>query len=387
MATLRDSALSAAGNATAVNTVATADQLSWQIGDAIEVTLKGEGAVPSSVTIDTGASTPTFTIANPLAIHSGNNDLWLCTAYWIATSAGLGNPRAVLGSSATRPYMELRAISKIPAAGKTWALGTGGAAPVVAQGNGTLTPATAAVTLPGAGSSFIGLGLYATRVGSSSATYSVITEFPGGSAHIGYRNVATGETVTPTITYASPTTDYIIQSFYLQEVDPGGTTQNLAGAATGSGAATGAAAVTKPLAGGATGGGAATGALGGTQQNLAGGATGGGAAAGAASIGKPLAGGATGGAAAAGQLQGGATITTVPLKNDSGSLLTALTIEKLVALRVSDLTLIASWANQTTNGSGVLSLTHPSLVAGVSYLLVTCNADGSARGVRPYTAA
>lgn len=219
MATFRDSALSAAGSATAVNSVSSADQLSWQIGDVLECEVKGEGALPSSVSVDTGASTPTFSTANALQVYS-NNDLWMGTFYWVATTAGPGNVRAVLGSSATRPYMELRVISKQPASGKTWQLGTGGAAPVNTSGNATVSPATAAMTVPGAGSMVAAIGLYGGRNISGNANFAAPVEYPSGSAGIVYRNVAGAETVTPTLTYNTPALEYILQAFYLQEVDP-----------------------------------------------------------------------------------------------------------------------------------------------------------------------
>jgi hypothetical protein len=168
--------------------------------------------------------------------------------------------------------------------------------------------------------------------------------------------------------------------------DASGAAQDLDGDAAGGAAATGAASVGKPLAGAATGGGAATGAAA-HGVPLAGGATGGGAATGALAHGVPLAGSATGGSVSMALLLGGATITTEPFKNDSGSLLAGTTIEKFAALKVSDLTLAATWSNVTSDGAGVFSLPHPDLLAGTAYLLVSCNADGSARGVHRYTAA
>ena len=247
-------------------------------------------------------------------------------------------------------------------------------------------------------------------------TFQVMRRTGSTSQAIDWADLATG---------AGPIGATLI-AFELTQSAGGGTTQDLAGAATGQGSASGAASVIKTLGGAAAGSGAASGALGG-QKDLAGGATGAGAASGAASVAKPLAGGAAGGGAASGAaaaskplaggaagsssasgaagvtkplggaaagqggasgaLDGGATITTAALKNDSGTLLTGLTIEKLAALKVSDLSLAASWTNQATNGAGVLALFHAGLVPGTAYLLVTCNSDGSARGVKLYTAA
>ena len=82
---------------------------------------------------------------------------------------------------------------------------------------------------------------------------------------------------------------------------------------------------------------------------------------------------------------GSATITTDVFKNNTGTVLATTTIPKLVALKLSDMTLAASWTNQTTNGSGVLSLTG-AMIAATDYLLVISSADGASVGVKKYTA-
>lgn len=83
---------------------------------------------------------------------------------------------------------------------------------------------------------------------------------------------------------------------------------------------------------------------------------------------------------------GSATITTDAFKNNTGTVLTALTVPKLSALKLSDMTLAASWSSQATNGSGVLSLTSAGLTAATDYLLVTASTDGLTVGVKKYTA-
>ncbi len=83
---------------------------------------------------------------------------------------------------------------------------------------------------------------------------------------------------------------------------------------------------------------------------------------------------------------GTATITTDVFKNNTGTVLSSTSIPKLVALKLSDMTLAASWTNQTTNGSGVLSLTG-AMVAATDYLLVVSSTDGASVGVKKYTAA
>lgn len=83
---------------------------------------------------------------------------------------------------------------------------------------------------------------------------------------------------------------------------------------------------------------------------------------------------------------GTATITTDVFKNNTGTVLASTTIPKLTALKLSDMTLAASWTNQTTNGSGVLTLAGAMTVA-TDYLLVVSSTDGASAGVKKYTAA
>ena len=80
------------------------------------------------------------------------------------------------------------------------------------------------------------------------------------------------------------------------------------------------------------------------------------------------------------------TITTQPLKNNTGTVLSSLLVEKIAAIKLSDLSVAATWTNQTTNGSGVFVLTSAGLVSGTNYLLVTSDSTGTASGVRKYAA-
>ena len=82
---------------------------------------------------------------------------------------------------------------------------------------------------------------------------------------------------------------------------------------------------------------------------------------------------------------GSATITTDVFKNNTGTVLASTVIPKLAAIKLSDMTLTASWTNQSTNGSGILSLTG-ALTAATDYLLVVSSADGAAVGIKKYTA-
>ena len=82
---------------------------------------------------------------------------------------------------------------------------------------------------------------------------------------------------------------------------------------------------------------------------------------------------------------GSATITTDVFKNNTGTVLASIVIPKLAAIKLSDMTLAASWTSQTTNGAGVLSLTG-AMIAATDYLLVVSSADGASVGVKKYTA-
>ncbi len=82
---------------------------------------------------------------------------------------------------------------------------------------------------------------------------------------------------------------------------------------------------------------------------------------------------------------GSATITTDVFKNNTGAVLASTVIPKLAAIKLSDMTLAASWTSQTTNGLGVLSLTG-AMIAATDYLLVVSSADGASVGVKKYTA-
>lgn len=81
-------------------------------------------------------------------------------------------------------------------------------------------------------------------------------------------------------------------------------------------------------------------------------------------------------------------INTNPLRSNPnlGALLANTVIAKAAAIRLSDMTLIASWSNLTTNASGLLALESNSLVVGVEYLVVTSNATGTNVGVHKYAA-
>lgn len=81
------------------------------------------------------------------------------------------------------------------------------------------------------------------------------------------------------------------------------------------------------------------------------------------------------------------SVTLDALVDASNAVRTAYTVDKVWAIRVSDNTLIATWTNQTTNGSGVLpSLSDAGLTA-VPHVFVTWddNATPNNAGAKVYT--
>lgn len=69
----------------------------------------------------------------------------------------------------------------------------------------------------------------------------------------------------------------------------------------------------------------------------------------------------------------------------SPAALAGITVPRVVALKL-DGTVALNLAAQVTNGAGRIVLVSASLVAGTAYMLATWNADGSARGLKAYTA-
>ena len=82
----------------------------------------------------------------------------------------------------------------------------------------------------------------------------------------------------------------------------------------------------------------------------------------------------------------GGTVTSDVFRNNTASPLANTTISKVVLIKVSDLSAI-SFLYQTTGADGTLAITSPAIVAGTPYLLVSSNADGTARGVSLVVAA
>jgi hypothetical protein len=79
-------------------------------------------------------------------------------------------------------------------------------------------------------------------------------------------------------------------------------------------------------------------------------------------------------------------ITLDALVDESGNPRASYVVDKAWAVRISDNTLVATWTNQTTNGSGVLTLSDAALTA-VPHAVVTYTTTGLKAGAKVYTPA
>ena len=80
------------------------------------------------------------------------------------------------------------------------------------------------------------------------------------------------------------------------------------------------------------------------------------------------------------------TVVGGPIVNNTGTVLANLTIPKVSFVRLSDMTVVLSLTNQTTNGSGMLSITNGALVPGTAYLRTLADATGATVGIAAYAA-
>ncbi len=82
------------------------------------------------------------------------------------------------------------------------------------------------------------------------------------------------------------------------------------------------------------------------------------------------------------------TITTGPFKNNTGTLLTSLTVPNVLVISLTTKTIVLSLTSQVTHAStAVLSIASAALAAGSAYLVLTFDNDGNPAGVETYTAA
>lgn len=82
-------------------------------------------------------------------------------------------------------------------------------------------------------------------------------------------------------------------------------------------------------------------------------------------------------------------VTLDPLVDASNALRTSYTVDKVWAIRVSDNVLVATWTNQTTNGSGVLPALSNAGLTAVPHVFITWddNATPNNAGAKVYTPA
>ena len=82
-----------------------------------------------------------------------------------------------------------------------------------------------------------------------------------------------------------------------------------------------------------------------------------------------------------------ATIVTDPVKDYTGAVLANTSIDHVTFIRLSNGAAALTLSDQVTSGTGTLTLSSASLVAGVTYLVLLYSADDVQRGVKAYTAA
>ena len=165
----------------------------------------------------------------------------------------------------------------------------------------------------------------------------------------------------------------------------GGATQDLAGAAAAAATAAAQLAISKAMASAATASATTTADLT-LLKSLLGAAAAAATATGDLALAKLLAGAATGAAAATGDLSTGAvgTITTEPLKNNTGTLLASETGAMAHVYSTAG-ALVVTKTGQTTNGAGVMVMTDALIVPSTEYRVVVVLGSG-AEGMAKYTA-
>lgn len=82
-----------------------------------------------------------------------------------------------------------------------------------------------------------------------------------------------------------------------------------------------------------------------------------------------------------------ATIATEPFKTWGGVVQASHALGRVVILHATSGALVLNLTGQSTDGAGVLTISHASLTAAVDYMVAAWDAGGSPRGIKKYTAA
>lgn len=195
--TLRDTDY---GSDSASGTVtSTAFGLNWSSNELVVAVVKSEGASGATITVDTGASTPTFTQLGSTITHA-NNDLNTSMFYWKATSSATGG--AVRATwSASRPFRYIHAYTFTPTSGYELVV------------DGALTSATGTSGTPSAGSAtpnsvggvaVTGFGCYSTVTLTAGSGWTKDGGFVDGALVSEYRIVpASSGSITGNGTFAA----------------------------------------------------------------------------------------------------------------------------------------------------------------------------------------
>jgi hypothetical protein len=213
MATLHDTAL--ADNSASGTTLATADALAVTSGDLVILIAKWEGSNGVAASADTGASTPTFSVAQAVVNHT-NNDLHGAIFYWLATSTGTVNPRLVFDSG--RAWRTVKAYSFTPTGGMTFQLDGAGAA---AQGS-SVDPSAGSASASGAGAAVMGAQCYFAPTPTAGSGWTVPAEFTSSDLLSEYRLPSGSGSITGNISSNGQSGDWIAQMAIFLEVAAGG---------------------------------------------------------------------------------------------------------------------------------------------------------------------
>jgi len=176
-ATFHDSADGADDNSGTV--LSCDDTLAVTAGDIVVVGFKWEGANGATATIDTGDSTPVFSVGRAQEFHAVAADLSGGTWYWKATSTGTVTVRATL--DAARTFRRMQVHSHTPQAGTTLVLGNTASA----QQTGVSDASSGNANTVGAGLAVGFALLYGSRNIAPGTGWTEPTEFESLSLSVG----------------------------------------------------------------------------------------------------------------------------------------------------------------------------------------------------------
>lgn len=215
MSSYHDSALGS-DVANSAGPLATADALAVTLGDLVVAQPKWESGT-TTVDVDSGASTPLFSVANAVRVEAGGLSICSALHFWIATATGTINPRFTLG--AAKDFREFRVASYTPSPGMMFVLASALGNINAADGPNLLTAisaGTASAVMRGVG--IVAIALNGSRTITPGAGWVEPVEFnPSTSAHMMYQLIGGPGTITGDCTL-SAAVEWIDQLALFNEV-------------------------------------------------------------------------------------------------------------------------------------------------------------------------